>query len=172
MTAVLCSRQQVEELVFAESALIDAWRLDEWAACFSSDGRYIVPSLDTPPDEATDVDPNVSLCLIADDRALIDARVARLNNLRAHAENPRSRVRHFDSNVTVVALGEEILVESNLIISRWRRDRLDTYVGRCRHLLRGTAGPSTPLGAFEIVERRIILDLESLDPMGPLSFIA
>ncbi len=169
------TRPVVEDFLYHEAELIDSWRLREWAACFREDGQYIVPTLDADPETAMDLDPFAMLCLIADDRGLIDARVDRLENIRAHAESPRSRVTHVVANVRVAASDGDIVdVLSNLIVHRWRHDRLDTYVGRCRHRLAVRDGASrSPDPAVDlcIVERRVVLDLESLDPVGPLSFI-
>ena len=167
------TRPVVEDFLYHEAELIDSWRLREWAACFREDGQYIVPTLDADPEKAMDLDPFAVLCLIADDRGLINARVDRLENIRAHAESPHSRVTHSISNVRLRdsdSDGDVVDVLSNLIVHRWRHDRPDTYVGRCRHRLAvQDGGPNSP--TFSIVERRVVLDLESLDPVGPLSFI-
>ena len=37
-------RETVEEFLYREAALLDAWRLDEWLALFTADGRYLVPT--------------------------------------------------------------------------------------------------------------------------------
>ena len=164
-------RSEVEDFLYHEAELIDAWRLREWAAVFHDDGQYVVPTLDIEPEVALDIDPYATLCLIADDRHLIDARVDRLENIRAHAENPRSRVNHAITNVRVEPLVDGVLeVRSNLTVHRWRHDRLDTFVGLCRHrLVPGDSDYRHP--QFMILERRVVLDMESIDPMGPISFI-
>ncbi len=36
-------RQMVEDFLFREAELLDDWRLDDWAALFTEDARYIVP---------------------------------------------------------------------------------------------------------------------------------
>ena len=165
-------RVDVEDFLYYEAELMDGWRLREWAACFHADGRYIVPTLDVEPEVGLNLDPYTSLCLIADDRGLIDARVDRLENIRAHAENPRSRVNHAIANVRVGAFVDGVLeVKSNVVVHRWRHDKLDTFVGLCRHRL-VPIGPSEGRDPwFSILERRVVLDIESIDPMGPLSFI-
>jgi p-cumate 2,3-dioxygenase beta subunit len=165
-------RADVEDFLYHEAELIDAWKLREWAACFHDQGSYIVPTLDIDPEVAVDVDPNVSLCLIADDRGLIDARVDRLENIRAHAENPRSRVNHSIANVRLGPVTDGVLeVRSNLVVHRWRHERLDTFVGLCRHRLVPVDTDPQRAPWFRILERRVVLDIESIDPMGPLSFI-
>ncbi|HEX6438276.1 MAG TPA: aromatic-ring-hydroxylating dioxygenase subunit beta, partial [Candidatus Binatia bacterium] len=41
-------REMVEEFLYQEAALLDAWRLDEWLALFTADGRYFMPTTDLP----------------------------------------------------------------------------------------------------------------------------
>lgn len=41
-------REQVEAFLFEEAALLDDWRLDDWVALFTDDGRYVVPTTDLP----------------------------------------------------------------------------------------------------------------------------
>lgn len=165
------TRAAAEDFLYYEAELIDSWRLREWAACFRDDGRYVVPTLDADPDTAMDLDPFTVLCIIADDRHLINARVERLENIRAHAENPRSRVLHNITNVRVSETrGDIVRVLSNLVVYRWRHELLDTYVGRCMHRL-AIEDSGAGVKGMAIVERRVVLELESLDPVGPLSFI-
>lgn len=168
----LPARAAVEEFLYYEAALIDGWRLRDWVGCFDPEGCYVVPALDCEPDAAMQVDPYSVLCLIADDIVLVQARVERLENIRSHAEHPRSRVRHLVTNVRISWEGSDrVTAHSNLAIYRCRREKTDVYPGQCRHLLRWT-GASSTADAFRILERRVVLDLESLDPVGPLSFIA
>ena len=41
-------REQVEDFLFKEAALLDEWRLDDWVDLFTEDGRYVVPTTDLP----------------------------------------------------------------------------------------------------------------------------
>jgi len=56
------TRTQIEDFLFHEAALLDAWKLDEWVALLTEDARYRVPSNDAP-----DGDPANTLYTIADD---------------------------------------------------------------------------------------------------------
>jgi p-cumate 2,3-dioxygenase beta subunit len=85
-------RETVEEFLFQEAALLDAWRLDEWLALFTADGRYLVPTTDLP-----DGDPRKDLVFIDDDMVRLRARVERLKSRHGHREYPSSRTRHFIS---------------------------------------------------------------------------
>ena len=42
------TRQQVEDFLYAEAALLDAWRLDDWLLLFDEDAKYEVPCNDAP----------------------------------------------------------------------------------------------------------------------------
>src|SRR5262249_44698027 len=56
-----------------EAALLDEWRLEEWLALFTEDGRYLVPPLDAP-----EADHRTALFLVADDRRNLASRVRQL----------------------------------------------------------------------------------------------
>src|SRR5437763_16484513 len=90
-------RTGIEDFLYHEAALLDAWRLDEWLALLTDDATYRVPSNDQP-----ESDPKAALFTIADDMRRIRARVARLKDPHAHAESPRSRTRRLLSNVRIV----------------------------------------------------------------------
>jgi Small subunit of phenylpropionate dioxygenase len=89
-------RETVEEFLYREAALLDAWRLDEWLALFTADGRYLVPTTDLP-----DGDPRNDLVFIDDDMVRLRARVERLKSRHGHREYPSSRTRHFISNIRI-----------------------------------------------------------------------
>src|SRR5581483_1041846 len=92
------SREEVEDFLYAEAALLDAWQLDEWLTLFTDDARYVVPSTDLP-----NADPSTTLSLIDDDMVRLRGRVARLNSRHAYREFPWSRTRRFISNVRITA---------------------------------------------------------------------
>ncbi len=156
------SREQVEDFLFHEAALLDSWRLDEWLKLLTEDARYEVPSNDRP-----DADPANTLFTIADDIRRIRARVTRLNDKNAHAEYPPSRTRRMISNVRIVERnGTELRVEANFVVYRFRREeRIREYVGRYRYRLRVADG------GFKIAKREAILDALELGSLGSVSFI-
>lgn len=161
-------RAEVEDFLYHEVALIDDWRLREWVDCFTDDGRYVIPALDCEPATALDGDPWSMLCLVADDRRLITARVDRLENVRAHAEHPRTRVRHLVTNVRPAwTSGSDVDVASNLAVHWAHHDAEGVYVAKCRHRLRWLGGDDGP-PSFAIAERRVVIDAAVA---GALSFI-
>jgi p-cumate 2,3-dioxygenase beta subunit len=155
-------RQRVEDFLYAEAALLDEWRLDDWLALLDPAARYEVPSTDRP-----DGRPDTALMLISDTRSMIDARVKRLNSRKAHREFPWSRTRRIVGNVRVLDehADGDLEVTANFAVYRSRRGHLHCYVGRYLYRLRPDGD------GFRIAFRRAELDLESLDEHGTLSII-
>ncbi|HET7364681.1 MAG TPA: aromatic-ring-hydroxylating dioxygenase subunit beta [Burkholderiales bacterium] len=154
------TRADVEEFLYHEAALLDAWRLDEWLALLTDDATYRVPSNDQPQS-----DPKSALFTIADDIRRIRARVARLKDPHAHAEFPRSRTRRLISNVRILERSP-LVVEANFVVYRYRgNEDVRTYVGRYRYTLVSQGG------GLRIKAREAILDAMELASLGTVSFI-
>lgn len=161
-SAVAVTRAEVEDFLFEEAALLDAWKLDEWLGLLTADATYRVPSNDAP-----DSLPAEALFMVADDARRIHERVLRLKDRNAHAEFPHSRTRRMVSNVRITArLADALQVEANFVVYRHRRNGdIRTFVGQYRHVLR-----VTPEG-LRIAQRQAVLDAHELGAMGLLSFI-
>ena len=154
------TRTEVEDFLFHEAALLDAWRLDEWLALLTDDATYRVPSNDQPVS-----DPKSALFTIADDIRRIRARVTRLKDPHAHAESPRSRTRRLITNVRIVEQNP-LQVEANFVIYRFRgNEDVRQYVGRYRYTLERRDGK------LKIKSREAILDAMELASLGTVSFI-
>ena len=154
-------REQVEDFLFKEAALLDEWRLDDWVDLFTEDGRYIVPTTDLP-----DGDPKRDLVFIDDDITRLRARAVRLNSRHAHREYPWSRTRRFVSNVRVEENSHgELSVASNVLVYRFRNGEGAPYVGSVDYILRRDGGN------LKIAYRRAVLDLEALSWHGAVSII-
>lgn len=156
------SRAEVEDFLFREAALLNAWRLEEWLALFSDDARYLVPNVAGDPHAPVES----TLYLIADDRYHLGERVKRLGKDTAHAEFPHSRTHRLVGNVRIVErCGEGLRVESCFITHRASQGIVDTYFGRHEYILVRADG------ALLIREKRTILDIDALRPQGRLSII-
>ena len=159
-TDLTIDRAQVEDFLYEEAALLDAWKLDEWLALLTDDATYRVPSNDRP-----ESDPRGTLFTIADDIARIRARVTRLKDRNAHAEFPPSRTRRLISNVRIVERNP-LRVEANFVVYRYRRNEdVREFVGRYRFLLKVIDGK------LRIAGREAILDAMELASLGAVSFI-
>ena len=160
--AAVVTRSEVEDFLYEEAALLDAWNLDGWLEILCDDARYLVP-----PNEAPDADPDDTLFIIADDIHRIRSRVKRLKSPDAHAEYPPSRTRRLITNVRILdSSGSHVTATSNFSVHRFRRGgRGGVYVGRYIHRLVRDSG------VLKIAERRVILDAEELGALGAVSFI-
>ena len=158
----MISRAEVEDLLYREAELLDAWNLDDWLKLLTDDAAYYVPPNDKP-----DADHRFTLFTIADDIVRLRERVIRLSDPNCHAEYPPSRTRRMISNVRVTdAEGDTASIAANFVIYRYRRNEDERiFVGHYRHKLRRVGG------ALKIAERRAILDAEELGMLGSVSFI-
>jgi p-cumate 2,3-dioxygenase beta subunit len=154
------TRAQVEDFLYEEAALLDAWQLDEWLALLTDDATYRVPSNDAPQ-----ADPAKALFTIADDMHRLRGRVTRLKDPHAHAEFPHSRTRRFISNIRILER-QPLVVEANFVVHRFRaNESVRQYVGRYRY------GLVVEGGALKIRTREAILDAMELGSLGAVSFI-
>jgi len=162
MSADPFDRRAIEDFLYAEAALLDEWRLDDWLALLTEDATYRVPPNDTP-----DGDPRGTLFIVADDIQRIRARVTRLKDRNAHAEYPPSRTRRMIGNVRLLERStHQAEVASNFVVWRFRREeRIREYVGSYRHTLRSTAA------GLRIAARVAQIDAYELGALGSVSFI-
>jgi p-cumate 2,3-dioxygenase beta subunit len=157
----LPSRAEIEDFLFHEAALLDDWKVAEWAALFTDDGEYLIPPTDDPK-----ADPKTTLFLVADDRHRLAERGKRLMSKAAHAEFPRSRTVHQYGNVRVAA-GEdgETLVRCTFLVTRCKGAIAESYPGHMVFRLKRIDG------AWRIRCKRAELALEVLRPHGKVSII-
>ena len=161
-TRSVVTRDEVEDFLYHEAALLDEWKLKEWEALLTDDATYYVP-----PNDQLDSDHRNTLFLVADDRERIRQRIIRINDPNCHAEYPRSRTRRMISNVRILGVdGELVTVAANFVCYRYRRyERIREYVGAYRHILRRSGD------SFRIKERRVLIDAHELGTLGSVSFI-
>ena len=154
-------RARVEEFLYAEAALLDGWRLDDWYALFTEDSRYVVPALDR-----NDLDPDSSLTLIDDSNDRLSGRVVRLKSRRAHREFPWSVTRRIVGNVRAVIREDgDLDVTANFIVNRFRKEETHTFVGHYAYVLADGAD------GLRIRSKYCYLDNERLSPHGSLSIL-
>lgn len=155
-------RSDVEDFLYFEAQLLDAWKLEEWRDLFTDDARYVVPSTDNP---GGDID--MDLALIDDDLRGIHGRVQRLMSTWAHIENPRSITSRLISNVRVWdEESGDVGVRCTALVYRSRVAGTTSYIADLRYRLRhdGTQ--------FTIAYKEAVLGHETLrDVGGVLSII-
>jgi p-cumate 2,3-dioxygenase subunit beta len=155
-------RAEVEDFLYAEAALLDEWRLEDWLRLLTDDAHYLVPPNDKP-----DASPADTLFTLADDIVRIRERVKRLLSPDCHAEYPHSRTRRMITNVRILTReGDLLTVAANFVCYRFRRfERLREYAGAYRHVLKREGR------SFLIKERRVVIDAHELGSLGSVSFI-
>ncbi len=155
------TRAEVEDFLYAEASLLDEWRLDEWFALFADGATYQAPTAGAPDD----ADPTKTLFYIADDYVRLRERIGRLNKKEAHAEYPRSRVRHMISNVRVAAqTGAASDVTCNFVVYRSKNGKVDTFFGHSVYTIDWSER------SWKITSKRVLLDMDMLYP-GKLSIV-
>jgi p-cumate 2,3-dioxygenase beta subunit len=156
------TRAEVEDFLYREAALLDTWKLMEWADLFTEDGEYLIPSTDLPEGE-----PANTLFLVYDDRHRLAERAKRLLKKSAHAEFPHSRLRRIIGNVMVEAPENgSIRVTCSFAVFRSRLQRADIYPGHSIYDL-VVGGPF----GFRIRRKRAVLDSDDLRDQGKVSII-
>jgi p-cumate 2,3-dioxygenase beta subunit len=155
------TRQTIEDFLFAEAALLDAWQLEKWLELFREDALYLIPPTDEPQ-----LDRHAGLYLVMDDMRRLRSRVAQILGRSMWAENPVSRTRRLIGNVRILAQDAgELSVAANFSVYRMRHEAIDIYVGSYAHRLAITAE------GLRFIERKATLDLETLNPQGKISII-
>lgn len=155
------NRQTIEDFLYQEAELLDEWKLEEWASLFSSNGSYLIPPMGNP-----NADFNQSLYLVRDDRARLEQRAKRLLKKEAHVEYPHSTTLHNVSNVRIVEIEDEVVtVKCNFATYRTKREVIDCFVGVNEYKF------VEEEGQLKILEKKVVLNIDSLRPHGKVSII-
>ena len=120
-----------QDFIAREAALLDAGRFDDWLALFAEDGHYWVPL-----QGAAQTDAQSHNSIAYEDRLLLQLRVDRLKNPRAHSQHPRSHCQHVLQRSLVEHDGDQgmSLATPFLYMEARGEDQL-LLTGTCRHLL-------------------------------------
>jgi len=121
------------DFVANEAALLDAGRFDDWLALYTDDGRYWVPLAG-----AAQADPHSHQSLAFEDRLLLQLRIDRMKNPRAHSLRPRSRCQHVLQRSRIDAVdvaGRSATLSTPFVYIETRGELQLTLVGTCRHHL-------------------------------------
>lgn len=160
----LLSRTEVEDFLYQEAELLDAWDLPDWAELYTEDALYEVTS--PASSDPVGADAATALFLISDRIDRIRGRARRLMKKTAHAEYPRSKTRHMISNVRV--LGEAdggTRARANFAVFRTKEDTSTIFMGEAYYTIVSDAG------RLKLKWKRCILDLNSLYNQGRLTII-
>lgn len=150
---------QVEQFLYDEAELLDAWCWEDWLRLFAEDVRYWMPLRKNQlrrQRTAEGQPTGIEMALFDDDLPQLKLRVQQLCSGRHWAEDPPSRCRHLIANVRIqppAPGATELHVRSNFIVYRNRLEtEVDIWAGQRQDVLR-IVGSS-----FEIASRMILLD--------------
>lgn len=150
----------IEQFYYREAALLDARNFHGWLELLADDLEYWMPirSTRSVADMHLEFTKPGEHAFFDDDKALIVARVRKLDSGFAWAEDPPSRTRRLVNNVRILARhGDELDASSNFHIYRSRlADEQDAWFGRREDRLRKRNG------LWQVARRYIYLDHVSL----------
>ena len=131
--AELALRQEVENLLFRQAALLDAKRWQDWMDLFTDDGVYWMPVEPGQKDWLSEAS------IFAEDRLLMEIRMGRLTHPNAWSQAPMWGTNHLVGNVMVESAGtgrdQDIVVYSRFQMMELRRDAVRHFGGTYRHRL-------------------------------------
>ncbi len=156
-------QHEIEQFLYVEADLMDAWELDGWLALMAPDIAYWAPSQQnrTVRERGRELAAPMTAAYFDEDHSLLRQRIDRMHTSQAWAEEPRSRIRHLICNVRVrpTDAADEYEVDSSFYLFRTRMEReMDHFVGRRYDVIRRT---DTHHG-FQIARRKIVLDMSTL----------
>ena len=156
-------QHEIEQFLYAEADLQDAWRVDEWFALMAEDLQYWAPTRQNRTQRELDkeISDHKGSAFFDEDHRLLAQRIARMHTGFSWAEDPPSRIRHLITNVRVTPTEapDEYEVQSSFYLFRTRMERdMDRFVGKRYDLLRRADNGY----GFQIARRTVILDMSTL----------
>jgi 3-phenylpropionate/cinnamic acid dioxygenase small subunit len=127
----------VVDWLYREARMLDQGEFNSWLALMAPEIIYTMPTRTAVnPKDGQGFDHDFGL--FAENHASLSARVARLNTDQAWAEQPRSRTRHFVSNIIVERESNtDLKVTAAFMLTRLRSNRpLDIFTGERQDTLR------------------------------------
>lgn len=140
---------EYERVVQAEARALDEGRFEDWLALFTDDAYYWVPRRPDQRDWLNEVS------IFYDDRMLMETRVRRLSDGKAHTQTPRTRTVRVMSRPTLDGRDEMSggeIVRSTFVLAEHRLGAQHIYAGTARHCL-----VSDGAGGWRIAWKRVDL---------------
>lgn len=154
---------EARAFLFAEAENIDNREFDEWLEMMTEDVTYRIPARRTRS-EGGMKEFEGRAHHIDDNRFMLEKRIERLDTEHAWAEQPRTRTRHFTSNIRVAGTEDEMHVKSNVLlhVNRGASAKSHNISGERHDILRFVDGE------WKLADRVIYLDHATL-PLGKIS---
>jgi 3-phenylpropionate/cinnamic acid dioxygenase small subunit len=150
---------ELAQFIYREARLQDEHRYEEWEALWTDDGVYWIPA------NGEDIDPEVKMSIVYDNRSRIRLRVQQLLTGKRLSQSPPSRLRRVVSNIELLQQqGDDIVVASNALIfeSNTRGEQL--WAARNEYTLRRDDA------SFRMARKKVVL-VNNDKPLYTLSFL-
>ena len=154
----LVLKDEIEQFLYQEAALLDERRFEEWVDLFAEDVHYFMPirrNVKFGEWDRENSDPASEISFFDEGKDVLEGRVRQLMTGVHWAEEPISRVRHIVTNIRVVAVnGDEVTVSDDFFVWHNRLlDEVNLFVGRRDHILRRDSETG-----WKVAKRTILLD--------------
>ncbi len=154
----LVLKDEVEQFLYHEAALLDERRYEEWINLMADDIHYFMPirrNVKFGEWEYENSDPASEISWFDEGKDILEGRVRQLMTGVHWAEEPVSRIRHIISNVRVLEVqGDEIVTSDNFFVWHNRLlEEVNLFAGRRDNVLR-----RDPETGFKVAKRTILLD--------------
>lgn len=151
--------RRVEAFIYREARLQDEHRFEDWEALWTDDAIYWLPA------NGDDIDPEQQMSIIYDNRSRIGVRVRQLLTGKRYTQEPRSRIRHFVSNIEILSRdGADIAVGCNVMVFETTMRGDTIWAARTEYVLREEAG------ALKMARKKVAL-VNNDRPLYTLSFL-
>jgi len=152
-------QRQIEQFLYEEADLLDAWRFRDWLPMMAHDIHYWAPTRENRSyrERSKETAAEGGSAYFDENYEQLLQRVDRLYTRMAWAEDPPSRTRHLITNIRVreTDVLNEFDVESSFYLHRTRTERdHDFIVGKRFDIIRATEGRY----GFEVAKRKIVFD--------------
>ena len=153
----LIAKEEIEEFLYREVALLDERKFEEWLDLLSEDVRYWMPvrrNVRFGEQDRENTREGADIGWFDEDKWTLTQRVRQIMSGIHWAEEPFSRISHMISNVLVTASGPtDAEVRSNFLVYRNRLDtETDVLIGKREDTLRRVDGD------WKLTRRAIFLD--------------
>jgi 3-phenylpropionate/cinnamic acid dioxygenase small subunit len=154
----LILKDEVEQFLYNEAALLDERRYEEWIDLMAEDIHYFMPirrNVKFGEWDRENSDHASEISWFDEGKDVLEGRVRQLMTGVHWAEEPVSRIRHLVTNIRVTGVeGDEISTSDNFFIWHNRLlEEVNLFAGRRDQVLRRDADTG-----FKVVKRTILLD--------------
>lgn len=154
----LLLREDIEQFLYHEAALLDERRFTEWIELMADDIHYHMPirrNVKFGEQHRENTSSLTEISWFDEGKRTLSGRVRQIMTGVHWCEEPFSRIRHIISNVKVVRIdGDEVEVHSNFFVWQNRlQEEVNVFVGRREDILR-----RDPETRWKVAKRLILLD--------------